>query len=85
MEVREVLGFMPRSAGHAWFAANDWVERPIRGRGVLYRAAGPGLRRFGLGPMLARYWTRRLLPFAREGVTAPVAEAGGMLIVEERV
>lgn len=82
--VRGVHGFMPEAAARAWFASYDWVVRPIRGRGALYRAAGPDLRRFGLGRLLAGYWYRRLSRWARQGVTAPVDEACAVVIVADQ-
>jgi SAM-dependent methyltransferase len=82
--VREMHGFMPPDAAAAWFGAYDWVVRPIRGRGVLYRLAGPGLRRFGLGRALARYWFRRLKPWAGRGVHAGVDEACAVFVVAEK-
>ena len=85
LAVREVVGFMPPGAAGAWFEANDWVVAPIRGRGLVYRAAGPGLRRFGLGRALSGYWHRRLRRWAAEGVSASLDEACAVLVVAERV
>jgi len=82
--VRRVHGFMPEAAARAWWAAYDWTVRPIRGRGVLYRAAGPELRRFGLGRLLAGYWYRRLARWAGEGLQASPEHAGALLIVAQR-
>jgi SAM-dependent methyltransferase len=80
----DLIGFMPPDAARVWFAANDWVERPIRGRGWLYRVAGPGLRRGGLGRLLAAYWFRRLRPAAIEGVAASPDEAAAVLILARK-
>jgi SAM-dependent methyltransferase len=82
--VREVRGFMPPDAAAAWFGAYDWVVRPIRGRGALYRLAGPGLRRFALGRAMARYWFRHLEPWAGRGVQADVDEACALFVVAEK-
>lgn len=82
--VRNVHGFMPDEAARAWWAAYEWTVRPIRGRGVLYRAAGPGLRRFGLGRLLSGYWYRRLVHWARVGLWAPLETASALLVVAER-
>jgi len=85
LQVVRIRGFMPPAAATAWFAAYDWTVRPIRGRGLLYRAAGPGLRRFGLGPALAGYWRRRLEPWAQTGLEATVDEACALFIVAEKL
>jgi SAM-dependent methyltransferase len=77
-------GFMPPPAARAWFAAYDWTVRPIRGRGLLYRWAGPRLERFGLGGRLARYWFRRLAPAARLGVACPVEEACAVVMLARK-
>jgi len=84
LRVRTAHGFMPPAAAVAWFQAYDWVVRPIRGRGALYRSAGPGLRRLGVGWALARYWSRRLQPWARRGVSADLGEASALFIVAEK-
>lgn len=77
-------GFMGDAAALAWLAAYDWSVRPVRGRGLLYRAAGPGLRRLGIGHSLAWYWTRRLRRWAAEGVQAPLQQAGAMMLVARK-
>lgn len=82
--IRDIHGFMPDEAARAWWAAYEWTIRPIRGRGVLYRVAGPGLRRFGLGRLLAGYWYRRLVHCAQVGLWAPLETASALLIVAER-
>ena len=79
--VVDTVGFMGRQAARVWFGVNDWVERPIRGRGIAYRMAGSSLRRFGLGKVLASYWFRRLRQAAADGVEAPLDEASAALIV----
>jgi SAM-dependent methyltransferase len=84
LRVRTVHGFMPPAAAATWFEAYDWVVRPIRGRGVLYRMAGPGLRRLGVGRALGAYWLRRLEPWARRGVSSDLGDAGALLIVAEK-
>ncbi|MBM3499680.1 MAG: class I SAM-dependent methyltransferase [Armatimonadetes bacterium] len=82
--VHDIRGFMPPDAAAAWFEAYDWVVRPIRGRGALYRLAGPGLRRFGLGRALASYWRRRLTPWAGRGVSASLEEACALFVTAKR-
>lgn len=84
LQAAEILGFMPEAAARDWFAAYDWTIRPIRGRGALYRLAGPELRRFGVGAALRSYWTRRLTGAARRGVACAVDDACALLIVARR-
>jgi len=84
LEVERAIGYMPDDAARAWFEAYDWTVKPMRGRGLLYRAAGPGLRRFGLGRALASYWSKRLERWAAEGVSAPVDQASGVVIVARK-
>lgn len=84
LEVEEVCGFMPPDAAEAWFAAYDWVVRPIPGRGRLFRLAGPNLRRLRLGRILASYWFRRLRPWAEAGVTANLNEACALIVVSRK-
>lgn len=84
LECTEVLGFMPPNAARIWFAAYDWTVRPIRGRGALYRLAGPGLSRFGVGAALRAYWMRRLTPAAREGLQCRVEDACALLIAARK-
>jgi SAM-dependent methyltransferase len=81
LQVRDMRGFMPPEAAEAWFSAYDWAVRPIRGRGVLYRWAGPGLRRFGLGRALASYWYHRLAPWAERGAVASIEDACALFVV----
>jgi SAM-dependent methyltransferase len=84
LHVEQAAGFMPDEAARAWFSVYDWVVKPVRGRGALYRVAGPGLRRFGLGHMLAGHWFRRLRRWAAEGVRAPLQQAGAMMLVARK-
>lgn len=84
LRVSEVTGFMPAEAARAWFGLYDWTVRPIRGRGALYRLAGPRLRRFGLGRVMAQYWFARLRQHAATGVTCEIDEASAILIVARK-
>ena len=84
LSTENIVGFMPEGPARAWFAANDWALRPIRGRGALYRLAGPGLRRFALGSALAHYWLHRLLPAARAGAVCARDQACAVLLVARR-
>jgi len=81
LEAREMRGFMPPDAAKAWLGVYDWVIRPIRGRGFVYRLAGPDLRRLGFGRMLAGYWLRRLRHWAEVGVAPTLDDACALFIV----
>lgn len=81
LTVEEVRPFMPTTAAVAWFEAYDWTVRPVRGRGVLYRLAGHGLRRLGVRARLLRHWTARLDAPAAAGVGAAPEDACAALFV----